>query len=75
MKETLRRMEAGVEVGLKHPNEAESWKAEIEQMSQREHRMALRETQLATDLEAARAMLNELNDKLNALVELEMTPK
>jgi chromosome segregation ATPase len=75
MRETLRRMEAGVEVGIKHPNEAEGWKAEIEQMSQREQRLALRETQLANELEAARAILNELNDKLNSLVEIEMTPK
>jgi hypothetical protein len=35
----------------------------------------MRETQLANDLEAARAILNDLNDKLNALVEIEMTPK
>lgn len=75
MRETLRRMEAGVEVGIKHPNEAEGWKAEIEQMSQREQRLALRETQLASEVEAARAILNELNDKLNSLVEIEMTPK
>ena len=75
MRETLRRMEAGVEVGMKHPNEAESWKAEIEQMSQREQRLALRESQLANELEAARAILTDLNDKLNSLVEIEMTPK
>ena len=75
MKETLRRLEAGVDVGLKNPNETENWKGEIEQMSQREQRLAMRETQLANELEAARALLNDLNDKLNLLVEIEMTPK
>ena len=75
MKETLRRIEAGVETGVKNPNEAEGWKAEIEQMSQREQRLAARETQLANDLEAARALLDDLNNKLNALVEIEMAPK
>jgi DNA repair exonuclease SbcCD ATPase subunit len=75
MKETLRRMEAGVDVGIKNPDEAAGWKGELDQIAQREHRLAMRETQLASDLEAASAILNELNDKLNALVEIEMTPK
>ena len=43
--------------------------------AQREQRLVTRETQLATEFEAARALLNDLNDKLNALVEIEMTPK
>jgi predicted RNase H-like nuclease (RuvC/YqgF family) len=75
MKETLRRLEVGVETGLKNPDEASGWKAEVEQINQREQRLALRETQLATDLEGARAILDDLNNKLNALVEIEMTPK
>lgn len=75
MKETLRRMEAGIDVGIKNPNAAEGWKGEIEQLGQRAQRMVARETQLASELEAARAILDDLNDKLNALVEIEMTPK
>ena len=75
MKETLRRVEAGVETGYKNPDEAIDWKAEVDQINQRKQRMAMRETQLATELEAARSILNDLNDKLNALVEREMTPK
>ena len=43
-------------------------------MSQREQRLAVRETQLANELEAERAKLNELNDRLNML-ESELTPK
>jgi septation ring formation regulator EzrA len=75
MRETLRRLEAGVEVGAKNPEAVTDWKAELEQMAVREQRFAGRETQLATELEAARALFNDLNDKLNALVEIEMTPK
>ena len=74
-REMLRRIESGVEVGFKNPDDAARWRAEVEQSNLREQRLALRETQLASDLEAAQAVLNELNDKLNALMELEMTPK
>jgi hypothetical protein len=34
-----------------------------------------RETQLASDLEAERAKLNELNGKLNFLLENELSPR
>jgi hypothetical protein len=47
----------------------------LEQLGLREQRLAVRESRLATDFESANAILNDLNDKLNALVELEMTPK
>ena len=75
IKEMLRRMEEGVEAGIKHPGELASIKGELELLAQREQRLIVRETRLASDLEGERALLNELNDKLNALVELEMTPK
>jgi DNA repair exonuclease SbcCD ATPase subunit len=75
IKETLRRLEEGVEAGNKHPGEIASIKGELELLAQREQRLIVRETRLASDLEGERALLNELNDKLNALVELEMTPK
>ena len=73
--ETLRRVEEGVEAGIKHPGELAQLKGELDTMVQREQRLSTREIQLANDLEAARAILNDLNDKLNALVEIEMTPK
>jgi DNA repair exonuclease SbcCD ATPase subunit len=75
IKELLNRAEAGVEVGMKHPTELAGIKAEMEAIGQREQRLAMRETQLANDLEVERAKLNDLNDRLNALVEIEMAPK
>ena len=50
-------------------------KAELEGLVLREQRLMVRESRIAGDLEGERAMLNDLNDKLNALVELEITPK
>lgn len=75
IKETVRRMEETVESGVRHGNELAPMKLELEALVQREHRLAMRETRLAADLEGATAILNDLNNKLNALVELEMTPK
>ena len=60
--------------GLKNPNDLPKLRKQIEVMSQREQRLAARETQLANELEAERAKLNELNDRLNML-ESELTPK
>lgn len=75
IKEMIPRVQEGVDAGTKHPSEVMELKRELEQLSQREHRSMTRETRLAADLENERAILNDLNDKLNALVELEMTPK
>jgi chromosome segregation ATPase len=75
VKEQMRLLEEGVESGVRHSSELAQVKAEFEAIVQREQRLIMRETQLAADLEAARARLNDLNDKLNALVEIEMTPK
>jgi hypothetical protein len=69
------RVQEGIEAGTRHPSELVELKREMEQLSDREQRSMARETRLAADLESERAILNELNDKLNALVELEMTPK
>jgi DNA repair exonuclease SbcCD ATPase subunit len=73
LKEMLTRTEAGVEGGTKHPGDVASIKGELEFLKEREQRFAGRETQLMNDLEAERAKLNELNDRLNAL-ELELAP-
>lgn len=75
LKEVLGRMEPGVEAGARHPGEVADLKGQLELISQREHRLAIRETQLAADLEGERAVFNDLNNKLNALVEIEMAPK
>lgn len=75
IKEVFGRVETGVEVGIKHPGELAGLKDELEVMGQREQRFAMREVQLAAELEGERAKLNDLNDRLNALVEIEMAPK
>lgn len=73
-KEALSLAEQGLEAGLKNPNDLPKLRKQIEAMSQREHRLTARETQLSNELELERAKLNELNDRLNAL-ESELTPR
>lgn len=75
IKEMLPPTQEGIDAGSKHPSELVELKRELEQLSQRENTYIVRESRLAADLEGATAILNDLNDKLNALVELEMTPK
>src|SRR5688572_29288719 len=75
MKEMLPRLEEGVTAGTKHQSEVAEMKRELESAALREQQWMARETRLAADLEGERAKLNDLNDKLNALVEIEMTPK
>ena len=75
MKEHMKRLEEAVESGAQHPRELAAANAEIEQLIQREEQLLGREARFAVDLEAERAILNDLNNKLNALVEIEMTPK
>lgn len=75
IKEVIPRMQQGVDAGTKEPGELIELKTELEQLGLREQRLVVRESRLATDLEGANAILNDLNDKLNALVELEMTAK
>ncbi|HEU4795011.1 MAG TPA: hypothetical protein VFT02_05225, partial [Pyrinomonadaceae bacterium] len=70
--EILGRVEAGIEAGVINEKERTSLKGELEVISQREQRASSRETQLANELETERAKLNELNDKLNLLVEREL---
>lgn len=75
LKESLPRIQEGVDAGTKHPTEIVEIKRELEQLAEREQRLTVRESRLAADLESERAILNDLNNKLNALVEIEMTPK
>ena len=75
IKEAIPRLEEGVQAGTRHPGELAGMKGELEELILREHRLNVRESRLATDLESERAVLNDLNDKLNALVELEITPR
>lgn len=75
MKEMLGRVETDVERGLQREEDRSNLKAEIDMLSQREHRMMIRETQLANELEIEQSKLHELNHKLNVLVEQEMSPR
>ena len=67
--------EAEVEAGTRHPAETAKLKNELEAIVEREQRMMVRETQLANELETERAKLNELNDKLNLLLEQDLSPR
>jgi len=75
IREQMKSMQEGVEVGARHPAELAAVRNEFEQLAQREERLNAREARLASDLETERAILNDLNNKLNVLVEVEMTPK
>ena len=75
IREQTKVVKEGVEAGARHPSELASLNMEMEQLVQREERMIAREARFAADLETEHAILNDLNNKLNALVEIEMTPK
>lgn len=75
IKEVLGRVETAIETGLQREDDRTSLKAEIEMLSQREQRMMLRETQLSGELEVEQSKLNDLNYKLNTLLEQEMSPR
>lgn len=74
LKELLGQADKEVEVGVKSPGDQVTLKAEIESILQREQRLAMRDTQLANELELERARLNELNEKLN-LLDSQLAPK
>jgi hypothetical protein len=71
MKELLSRVETGVETGVKNPDDVTALKQEMQVITQRELRLAQRETQLMHDLAVERSKLMELNERLNTL-ELEL---
>lgn len=71
MKELMGRVETGVAAGNKDPDELAGLKQEMEVITQRELRLAQRETQLMNELSMDRSKLMELTDRLNSL-ELEL---
>ena len=75
IKEHIKRLEEAVESGVQDRSAVAAANDELEQLIQREERLIAREARFALDLESERAVLNDLNNKLNALVEIEMTPK
>src|SRR5688500_19250948 len=62
IKETVRRMEETVESGVRHGNELDPMKLEVEALVQREHRLAMRETRLAADLAGENAILTDIHN-------------
>jgi|SRR6476620_3552019 len=70
MREQASRFQAGVESGVRNPDELAAIKLEVEAANQREARLATRETQVMSDLATERMRLAELNEQL-AKLELE----
>ena len=75
IREHIQRLKEGVDAGVQHPRELAAANVDMEQLNQREEQLLGREARFGADLESERAILNDLNNKLNALVEIEMTPK
>lgn len=73
-KDVMGRVETDIKNGFRNPDELTSLKEEVEVITQRELRLAQKETQLMNDLSMERSKLLELTEKLNTL-ELELTPK
>jgi len=71
MKEHIGRVETGIERGWYKPDELAGLKQEMDVITQRELRLAQRETQLMNDLAVERSKLMELSERLNTL-ELEL---
>lgn len=72
LKEMIARMDDEVGTGVVSEKERASFKAEFKAVNQRQHQAMMRESQLVTELEAERAKLNDINEKLNALLEREL---
>lgn len=72
MKEMLGRVETDIARGLQRDEDRSNLKAEIGMLSQREHRMIIREAQLASELRIGQSKLDGLNHQL-LLVEQEMS--
>lgn len=67
IKALLGSVNGGVEAGTVKESDRASLKAEMRKLSEREHRVMMRESQLANELQLAQTKLNELNHKLNVL--------
>ena len=72
IKEMMSRANDEVDKGTVPDRERASLKAEYKIINQRQQRAMERESRLTIDLEAERAKLNELNTKLNTLLENEL---
>lgn len=73
VRDALKSAEAGEETGTRKPDEVADMKAHLASLNERENRLAMRETQLANDLELERAKVIQLDQRLNAL-EVELAP-
>lgn len=71
MRGLMGRMETEVKNGMRNPDVLTDFKQEFEVMTQRELRLARRETQLMNELSMERSKLMELTERLNTL-ELEL---
>jgi uncharacterized phage infection (PIP) family protein YhgE len=71
MRELMGRIETEVKNGMRNPDVLTDFKQEFEVITQRELRLAQRETQLMNDLSMERSKLMELTERLNTL-ELEL---
>jgi predicted nucleic acid-binding Zn-ribbon protein len=67
MREQVSRFQAGVDSGVRNADELAAIKLEVDAANQREARLAMRETQVMTDLSTERMRLAELNEQLTKL--------
>ena len=73
VRDALKSAEAGEEAGTTEPEKVADMKGHLASLTERENRLAMRETQLANDLELERAKVIQLDQRLNAL-EGELAP-
>ena len=67
LKEAIKSEEQQVDAGIKGPKELNGMKAELETSKQSEQRAMLKESQLASDLQEARAKLAEVEQQLKMI--------
>jgi septation ring formation regulator EzrA len=72
VREMLKGVDSDVSTGVASEKERVSFKAEYRAINQRRQQAMMRESELATELQTERAKLNEINDKLNVLLEREL---
>lgn len=72
VKQLLGRVGPDVKAGSVNETELVSLRVEHRAINERQHRAMMRENELTNELRGERAKLNELNDKLNLLLEREL---
>ncbi len=72
VREMLKHYDADVATGVAREKDRASFKAEYKAINQRQQQAITRETQLNAELAAERTKLNEINDRLNVLLEREL---